>query len=368
MNAKSQMDEKNQYEILRKLTKRTNKIIFSYDVESASFTFLNDVFDAIWKRTKESVLNDASIMLKTIHPNDREYLAKEYTELLSGILKEEVEFRIVLPDKATRWVLITPHLLLDKDGRRCIAGIGEDITVAKDNIRNLQKFAAKKNSVLEILSHDLAGPLANIQALAGMIGESTKKYEDAELHNVIRIIEESSGRSVQLIREFVQQEFLESSNAGLVKRRVNLVAKILEIITQYQQAEDHISKKFTLETSNDLIYVYLDQNKFMQVINNLISNAIKFTHDDGLIETIIEEQAEGVMITIRDNGIGIPKRFHNELFDKFTKARRQGLRGEPSTGLGMSIIKTIVEWHDGRIWFESEEEKGTTFYIKIPKS
>lgn len=365
--ANPNMEESSKYELFKKLIRRTSIILFAYDVESGSITFLNEAFNQIWKRTRESAIANPSIILDTIHPEDKEYLIKEYNELLSGILKHDIEFRIILPGKNVSWLLLNPQLITDQEGRRYVAGLVDDITVAKDNIRNLERFAAKKNSILEILSHDLAGPLANIQALAGLLSESTKEYKNEEVENVIRIISESSARSVRLIRDFVQQEFLESSNAGMVKRRVNLVEKIQEIIEEYKGSEDHINKKFTFATSGDRIYVYIDQGKFMQVINNLISNSIKFTHDDGLIETVVEEQADGVLIVIRDNGIGIPKQYHHELFDKFTRARRQGLRGEPSTGLGMSIIKTIVEWHEGSIWFESEENKGSTFYIKMPK-
>ena len=69
-----------------------------------------------------------------------------------------------------------------------------------------------------------------------------------------------------------------------------------------------------------------------------------------------------------DTGVGIPEKFHEKLFEKFSTARRTGLKGEPSVGLGMSIIKTIIEWHEGKIWFESQQNKGTTFYIEIPCS
>jgi len=79
-----------------------------------------------------------------------------------------------------------------------------------------------------------------------------------------------------------------------------------------------------------------------------------------------QEEAGTVPITLRDNGIGIPKKYHAGLFDKFTKARRPGLRHEPTTGPGMFILKTIVEWHGGNIWFESEENQGATFFVEVP--
>ncbi len=106
------------------------------------------------------------------------------------------------------------------------------------------------------------------------------------------------------------------------------------------------------------------------MITNLISNSIKFTHDDGVITVRVEDKEERgtVLISVADNGIGIPNKYHTSLFDKFIRARRPGLRQEASIGLGMSIIKTIVEWHKGKIWFESKENEGTTFYVQILKS
>ncbi|MDB5120333.1 MAG: phosphate regulon sensor protein PhoR [Sphingobacteriales bacterium] len=105
----------------------------------------------------------------------------------------------------------------------------------------------------------------------------------------------------------------------------------------------------------------------MQVINNLISNAIKFTADDGVIEVDIKDQQQTVMIAVRDNGIGISEDMHPYLFDRFTKAIRTGLRGEEPVGLGMSIIKTIIELHNGTIYFESKENEGSIFFIETPK-
>lgn len=126
-------------------------------------------------------------------------------------------------------------------------------------------------------------------------------------------------------------------------------------------------KTFSFVTSCDKVYVSLDDTKFMQVVNNLISNAIKFTPDGGKITLALEEQDESLLVRVEDTGVGIPQKYHATLFDKFTNARRPGIKGEPSVGLGMSIIKTIVEWHQGKIWFESEENKGTRFFVQIPK-
>lgn len=93
---------------------------------------------------------------------------------------------------------------------------------------------------------------------------------------------------------------------------------------------------------------------------------MKFTPDNGSIEVRVGRNDDRVRIEVKDTGIGIPEQFHETLFDKFSKARRSGIKGETSVGLGMSIIKTIVEWHQGKIWFTSKVGEGTTFYIEIP--
>ena len=361
------MDEKSIYTIFNNLFGRTSKVLFIYDINAAAITFLNVAFSYLWNRSRESVISDPALLLETIHPEDKDFIAQEYQELVKGAIKFDIECRILQPDNTVSWILINPQLVTDEQGTTYIAGLVDDITAQKDNVNNLHKFASKKNSILEILSHDLAGPLANIQSLAELLTENTKSYQNKEINHIISIIQDSCGRSINLIREFVQQEFLESAEACLVKRRENLVQKMQEVIEQYQDGENHIQKEFRFTTSSDQFYVHIDQDKFMQAINNLLSNAIKFTHDNGVISIDLSEGENSMLIKIQDNGIGIPQQFHDELFDKFTRARREGLRGEPSTGLGMSIIKTIVGWHQGKIWFESEENVGTTFYIELPK-
>jgi two-component system sensor histidine kinase VicK len=132
------------------------------------------------------------------------------------------------------------------------------------------------------------------------------------------------------------------------------------------EIQSELGIRFNISANFEKIYIELDEDKFMQVINNLISNALKFTPSGGEININIYKKAESVLISIADTGIGIPEAFHECLFDKFTIARRNGLRGEVTTGLGMSLIKTIVEWHGGKIWFNSKENVGTEFFVELP--
>ena len=111
----------------------------------------------------------------------------------------------------------------------------------------------------------------------------------------------------------------------------------------------------------------LDKVKFSQIINNLITNSIKFTPENGKITIAIDQDESNLLITHSDTGIGIPKALQPYLFDKSSKkAHRTGLQGEGSNGIGLSIIRDLVEVQGGSIWLESEENKGTTFNLTFP--
>jgi two-component system sensor histidine kinase VicK len=352
---------------LEQFTEQTSQAFFSYDVEANHIIYLNPAFEQIWKRSRRSVLENPADLLASVHPSDSDYLVKEYSKIISGEIVENIEFRIVLPDKGVKWLRLRAFLGGKAPESTTIAGYLEDVTAAKEKEEYTTKFMAKKNSVLNILAHDLAGPLNNINLASGSMAENSKISSDPELQQMIEIIQKTSERSLRLIREFVNQEFLESTNVGLVKRRYDMVGNLKEVINEYQNSEKYIKKHFKLLCSDEPIYLKVDDIKLRQAINNLVSNAIKFTPDDGEITLSIEEQQEKVLITVADNGIGIPEKYQDVLFEKFTKARRKGLKGEPSIGLGMSIIKTIVDWHNGNIWFESQENRGTKFYIELPR-
>lgn len=352
---------------LEEVVARTSQVVFAYDINAQRFTYLNPAFELVWNKTRESIYANPAALMESIHLDDKEYLTEIYRNLLRGKEKKAVEFRIVLPYANVKWLYLTPMLLEREPKQRLLAGFIEDITKLKENQAYVQKFATKKNSLLEILSHDLSGPLNNIQGITSLLNKELKEYNNPKLDRLVEMVAKTSERSVGMIREFVKQEFMEATNLELIMERVNLVEIIQQTIDQYKSAEKDLAKTFNLVVSANEIYAEVDEYKFNQVMNNLISNAIKFTHDGGVIDIEIKEKNARIFITVTDNGIGIPDKYHENLFEKFTKAKRSGLKGEPSLGLGMSLMKTIIEWHGGQISFESKENKGTSFHIVIPK-
>ncbi len=306
-------------------------------------------------------------LLRLVHEEDQSYVLDRLAHVLSRKVLTLLEFRVQLPKRQEQWVCVKASAIEGAAGNLVIGHV-EDVTLQRVYNDHLKRYSNKKNSVLNILAHDLAGPLGMIQNLSELLAEQLNAHEEEETQEVLRLIERMSKHGSELLREFMNQEFLESSHTELITRRVNMVAKMGEALEEYKIVGGELmTKTVSFTSSSDEVYAELDDLKFMQVITNLISNALKFTADDGIINVRLEEEENSVLVTVADNGVGIPAKYHPILFEKFTEARRPGLKGEKSVGLGMSIVKTIIEWHHGEIWFESAEGQGTTFYIRIPK-
>ena len=343
------------------------QMYFVYSPGEHCFHYINPGFQQVWQKTPDQFLQDPAALLAFIHPEDYSFVVLEFTKLLSKQQPITLEFRIKPTEHETKWICVNAHLVTDSTtDQPLISGFAYDITVAKVNVSTLQKFNAKKDATLEILSHDLASPFRNIEGLIEVLEEQLD-IGDEQVSQLIQLIKGDAKKGSDLIRDFVNQEFLESSQITINKERVNIAYKIAAMMDSYQNGVTLIPKQFDFVPYQEPVFIMVDDLKFMQVLNNLISNAIKFTPDHGRIMLTLEDQENTILITISDNGIGIPAKYHASLFDKFTNARRPGIRGEKSVGLGMSIIKTIIELHQGKIWFESQENIGSTFYIQMPK-
>jgi len=345
------------------LAERSSNLSLAYDLSSGQFKYMNPACISFFGLESEVV--KADLLLSKVHPDDQKYVLDKLNACIDGKIIDEVECRFIR-GKYQRWLRISPHLILE-NGERLLLVQAEDITGYKTQLELLNNHNIKKNSILAILAHELAGPLGVIQNLSKMIEQETLELQNDKVDQYTDIITKISKSSIHLIQNFLNQEFLESVGVQLFKKRIDLVKKITLGTEEFLAMQEEMGISFSCIAEQETIYADIDEDKFMQVINNMISNSLKFTPAGGKIEVNIKENKKDILLTVADNGIGIPQKYHATLFDKFTEARRSGLHGERSTGLGMSIIKTIIEWHNGEIWFESEENKGTTFYIKLPK-
>lgn len=144
--------------IITQLTDRIGQVVFAFDLKKKTFLYLNSSFETMWNRGKEAILKNPLLLLDTLHPEEKQFMKKSFQELLSGQSIKDVEFRILWPDKTERSLCLSPFVLGEQQAPPVIAGFVDDIISSKQHSVNIKKFAAKKDAVLKILSHNLAAP------------------------------------------------------------------------------------------------------------------------------------------------------------------------------------------------------------------
>jgi two-component system sensor histidine kinase VicK len=338
---------------------------FIYEPEQQKFSYLNKSIGQIWELVPDDVLSNPQMLLNQIHPEDLAHVISCYAECLADGTEKKYEFRLLFAERE-KYVRVIIFTVTDTAGQH-LAGTIEDTTVMRHNKIHIEQINARKNITLEVLAHDLKEPLGMMKLTASSMEDGIAQTGDEQMMNSLSFIKDMCERNLLLVRSMINREFLKSSIVEIGKERADLVWELRDVIRFYKRSKLGKTKNIQFNSSAEQIYLRLDSMKFLQVINNLISNAIKFTTDHGYIGLHAEELESTVLISVTDDGIGIPEELQAGLFDHLPETLRPGLKGEESGGFGMSIIKAIVELHQGKIWFKSKIGVGTTFYIELPK-
>ncbi len=234
--------------------------------------------------------------------------------------------------------------------------------------RELRRLDDLKSDFVATVSHELRTPLAIIQEGIALINDRILGDVNGKQVRTLSQVLENIARLTRIIDDLLDISKLEAGEIELKKSYVDTAKFIKKIIEdfQFKVREKKIVLKVSL--SKKVSRIYADRDKLIQILTNLVSNALKFTPENGKITVRVGEDADGsVMISISDTGVGISEGDVSKLFNKFQQFDRVPGPGKKGTGLGLAISKRIVELHGGRIWAESEIKKGSTFYFTIPK-
>lgn len=244
-----------------------------------------------------------------------------------------------------------------------------ELTKATDELKKannqLKDMDALKDEFLYTVTHELRTPLTSIRALSEIVHDNPELEEVQRSEFLGRIVKETE----RLSHLITQVLYLERYESGRQKLNLSSFGMVDLAKDAYQTIEPLAKNKninFKLVHPNSTLLLHADKDLLRQVMINLLGNAIKFTPEGGHVEFIIVDNHEEIIITIQDNGKGIPPEAHAFLFDKFFQARNQTLKKPEGSGLGLAIAKKIVTMHSGKIWVESEVGKGSRFVFLIP--
>lgn len=351
-------------DFLKKLAANSQDCIFAYRLETSSLVFISKNVKEITGFTQAELEKHPGKILSLVHNDDRDYVQEQIHAVVAGQTSLQLEFRLLLNQNKIVWLYVKGSKVDVQEGQSLFVGFVENITKWKEREQNLYNVKEQKNTILQILGHDLRGPLNTIQMSTSLL-EREQNLTTAGGKRLLEIINRTCRNSLRLISEMLEVEFLEMESVELTKSRTELVSHLQNQIETYLIGDN--TKQFELSSNKATIYAMVDVTRFMLIMENIISNAYKFTQPDGRISIYIEEKEKTVLLTVADDGIGIPDDYKPIVFDKFTRARRKGVNGARPIGLGMHLIKKMMDMHEGKIWFESEEGKGTTFYVEIPR-
>jgi len=221
----------------------------------------------------------------------------------------------------------------------------------------LQYQNEQLNDYAHLVSHDLKSSIRSLSALLSWIKEDCGEKMGEESVGNLKLMEEKIEKMDQFLEDIIN--YSEIGTTSLKSNTIDLNKKVVDIIDSI-----HIPKNISVIVKGNLPVLKADARRLRQVFQNLIINAVNFNNKEvGLVEIGVEETEDLYTFSIQDNGPGIPKEYHEKIFNTFTTLGYQ----EKSTGMGLSIVKRVIDLYGGEIWLESEVEKGTTFYFTIPK-
>jgi two-component system sensor histidine kinase VicK len=221
----------------------------------------------------------------------------------------------------------------------------------------------EKDRILHVVAHDLRSPVSAITMLTELVMD---EVHDQEALNMLRLINVSCQSQLSLINELLARSNKADSRTSAHTEILDLNELLSNAVSLLRFRAGEKQQDIILSGPDTPVYVNANKENIIRVINNFITNAIKFSQPGGKVLVSLTATPNTAIISVADKGIGIPDKMKPQVFDEFTEAKRRGTHDEQSFGLGLSISKKIVEESGGRIWFESEEDKGSTFYMSLP--
>ncbi len=274
------------------------------------------------------------------------------------------------------------------EGKDEIAVLSKEFNKMADKLKELDDL---KRDFVASVTHELRSPLAAIQSYVSLMIEK-KNFSAEVIEDNMNRIKNNTLRLGRFINDLLDVAKIEAGKLDIVPVKVDLSKSILEMLDLFKAAA--LEKKINLSyktTDGDGLYVRADEDRLKQVLTNLLNNALKFTPEGGEITVRVNSeqqivnsekvnqpitqslnrsitQSPFVIVSVTDTGVGIPRESLGRIFSKFEQVQevRDKVKGAKGTGLGLTIAKAIVELHGGKIWVESEPNKGTTFFFTLP--
>lgn len=325
------------------------------------------------RRGNITVINETALQLLDIDEAD-EVIGKPILDVLN--LRKDYSIR-ELVDKDQEQVLLDDNssksgLILSAyfSAIQRESGFVSGFVCVLHDVTSQQKEDNERKQFVSNVSHELRTPLTSVKSYVEALSDGA--WKDPEIApKFLGVIQDETERMIRMINDLLSLSRMDSGTAKLNLEYVNINELFNYILNRFDmilKKEKNPAKKYTIErqiTKKDL-WVEIDTDKFTQVIDNIMNNAIKYSPDGGVITARLVETHNHVILSISDQGLGIPRKDVSHIFDRFFRVDKARSRKQGGTGLGLAISKEVVNLLGGQIWVDSVEGKGSTFYISLP--
>jgi PAS domain S-box-containing protein len=316
-----------------------------------------------------------------IHAEDRPYVAEEIDRALKNGSPYSLQYRVIHADGNARWVSERGRAILSERGERLwldgvILDVTEQVLTEQDRDRALEvenRLVAElrardeaKRDFFATVSHELRAPLTAIEGYVELLGDHEPDQTPAQRRKMLGMISRNTLRLRVLVDDIFTLAKLEAAAAATITCPVNMAEVIAGAVASVRPSAAAKNLSLTSTEPERKLTVEADAEQLERALVNLLSNAVKYTPERGRIEVAATAEDSFAVVRVADTGIGIPKKEQRELFTRFFRASNARQKAIPGTGLGLTIVRTIVVSHGGEIAFDSDEERGTTVTMRLP--
>lgn len=333
------------------------------------FVYANPAAEKIFEVEKGALVG--SNVMDFISDDDKKNILEQTTKRRKGETST-YEIRLKLKHNKTKNVLITAAPYHKENQLIGTMAVFRDITELKEKENQLHQYSkqleeanATKDKFFSLLAHDLKNPFNNIWGFSKLLIKNLDKYDNEKIRKFATTIYDISKNTYELLENLLEWSRAQTGRIKYVPNNLIAENEVIEAINHASGLAEE--KNITLNYNiSDSIVVNADKNMLNTVLRNLIINAIKFTANNGKVTISVNQNERETVFMVSDTGIGMTETILNKLFKVGEKTSRPGTNNEKGTGLGLLLCKEFVEKHNGKIWVESEPEKGSDFKFTIP--
>lgn len=338
---------------------------------NGTIEYVNPKFLEITGYTKEDAVGQNPRILKSGETPDEVYKILWKTITAGDVWRGEFLNRKKNGDLYWEWATLTSiknelgvitNYIAIKEDISLRKQMEADLIMAKEKAEESDRL---KSTFLANMSHEIRTPLNSIIGFSELLTDSV--YEADQKSEFIQHIINNGNNLLKIINDIMDISKIESGVLKIYKSKINVKRIILKICSQFtiQMEEKSLEFIVDLPVSDYEVVIFADEDRLMQVFNNLIGNALKFT-SKGSIQVGYELFGDMVKFYVKDTGIGIPLEYHDKIFDRFRQVEDANSRKYGGNGLGLAITRNLIDLMDGKIWLESSLGKGCTFYFTLP--